>query len=80
MKRALRRHNRARLKAKRKSYYGGTQASDAVAVGVWIDTPTPCSCWMCRSPRRNRGSAADRLTTQERRLLAALAVEHQDRL
>ena len=67
MSRAIRRHHRARLKTKRKSYYGGTQSSDPVAIGKWIDTPTPCSCWMCGNPRRQRWSAEMRLTMQERR-------------
>ena len=33
-----------------------------------IDTPTPCSCQMCRNPRRsNYCKGKDKLTMQERR-------------
>lgn len=41
-----------------------------------IDTRTPCSCWMCRSPRHNRSvKPKDRLTMQERKADAVHASE-----
>lgn len=67
MKRAIRRRHLARLKNKRRNYYGGHQRNDPVAVGVWANTACVCSCWMCRNPRRAVGSAAVRLTMQERK-------------
>lgn len=67
MKRAIRRHHYARLKAKRRNYYLSTQIDDAIAHARWANTPCPCSCWMCRNPRHSAGSIALRLTMQERR-------------
>ncbi len=42
--------------------------SPEVAGGI-VDTPTPCSCWMCINPRR--GTGIDKvLTMQERKAFA----------
>lgn len=60
--RAKRRHHRARLKRARQFYYGENLADYPVKWGKSIDTPTPCSCYLCRNPRRDGG-----LTIQERR-------------
>lgn len=53
MKRALRRHHVARLKAARRFHWGRDIHHDAKAVGKVVDTPCPCSCWMCGNPRRH---------------------------
>lgn len=50
--RAERRHHRARLKKNRDGYWAGYAAERA---GRAIDTPTPCSCWMCGNPRHYLG-------------------------
>lgn len=65
MKRALRRHHAARLKAARRFYWGRDIRHDAKLIGKAIDTPTPCSCWMCGNPRRY----GNELTCQERRAI-----------
>lgn len=49
--RAVRRHHRARLKAKRKSYWGGNAASTPTAQGAVTRTPQVCSCVGCGNPR-----------------------------
>lgn len=59
--RQQRRHHRERLKKARASHWGGI-ANTATPLLV-IDTPTPCSCWMCGNPRRHFGEK----TIQERR-------------
>jgi len=80
--RAQRRHDRARLKVKRQFHWGyghicawaGRTPAEAgeinympprVAGGV-VNTPTPCSCYMCGNPRRN-GWTEDAKTMQERK-------------
>lgn len=52
--RALRRAQRARLKQRRKRYliWCNRFARPEARLGSYIDTPTPCSCWMCGNPRR----------------------------
>ena len=65
--RAQRRHDRARLKKKRHAHWGygkqgwrsfcGTErdsqyAMSPATLGMVVNTPTPCSCYMCGNPRR----------------------------
>lgn len=52
LKRGLRRHHDARLKAARRFHWGRDIRHDAKSIGKAIDTPCPCSCWMCGNPRR----------------------------
>ena len=52
---AERRAERARLKKKRKSWWAGEPPKTNVQLGRLINTPTPCSCWMCGNPRRRLG-------------------------
>lgn len=59
--RQQRRHHRERLKKARSGHWGGI-AGNGKADQV-VDTPTPCSCWMCGNPRRYFGEK----TIQERR-------------
>jgi hypothetical protein len=74
-KRAVRRHHRDRLKCRRKYYHGrGSGPTDAPIteefLGRMVDTPTPCSCQMCRNPRRSAWyKVEEKLTMQERRAL-----------
>lgn len=51
--RAERRSHRARLKRARKWWWGRILA--AKELGKVVDTPTPCSCWVCGNPRRYFG-------------------------
>lgn len=52
MRRALRRHHVARLKAARRFHWGRDLRHDAKVLGQVVDTPCPCSCRMCGNPRR----------------------------
>jgi hypothetical protein len=52
---ANRRSDRAKLKRKRSYWHWGRRLTDAAEQGKVIDTPTPCSCWMCGNPRRYFG-------------------------
>lgn len=65
MKRALRRHHAARLKHARGHHWGRDIRHEPKLLGKVIDTPTPCSCWMCGNPRRY----LKELTRQERRAI-----------
>lgn len=75
MKRALRRHHRARLIAKRTKNIWWVKENLKAGVefsGVIANTPTPCSCHGCRNPRHsNHYSGSEKLTMQERRAMAA---------
>jgi hypothetical protein len=62
---ARRRADRARLRKKRVFWWFCDHAKSDVELGRLIDTPTPCSCWMCGNPRRF--FKTDRLTVWERR-------------
>ena len=51
--RAIRRHHYERLKRKRirdNHWYHGVLSERWL--GISINTPTPCSCWMCGNPRK----------------------------
>lgn len=63
LKRAQRRHDAARLKKKRVSYWGQNLAREPRLLGKALHTATPCSCWMCGNPRKHTGLR----TIQERR-------------
>lgn len=65
MKRAIRRHHRARLLEARKSYHRGLPeyAPSHKIISAWVDTPKPCSSYCCGNPRKWFGSK----TIQERR-------------
>jgi hypothetical protein len=55
MKRSLRRHHLQRLKKKAGNYFGGwikSHPDKAHFVGIYANTHTPCSCWMCGNPRK----------------------------
>jgi hypothetical protein len=67
-KRAIRRHHLARLKRARRFYFGRNLTNEAVILGKLANTATPCSCFMCGSPRRYFLE----LTMQERRLFQGI--------
>lgn len=74
--RAFRRAMRARLQCRRAGYWGG-RGLDARRLGMVVDTPTPCSCGMCSSPRRSKlYKTGASLTLQERRAL----LDHREAL
>lgn len=74
--RAVRRHHVARLKVKRKSYwgYGRTYGAEAPVgmspqqLGCVVQNPANCSCAMCGNPRHfgNGGTSWSSLTMQEK--------------
>jgi len=59
MKRAVRRHHYKRLKKKRQNYWG--KSLSAERIGFVVNTPHPCSCYLCGNPRKHFGQ----LTIQE---------------
>lgn len=59
---SIRRHHRARLKNRRQHWWGRDLRAEPKALAKAINTPTPCSCWMCGNPRRTQGER----TRQER--------------
>lgn len=68
-KAAIRRHHTERLKAKRRNYHASPSWSNTEKqVARYVNTPCPCSCHMCRNPRRSGWtSGKERGTMQERR-------------
>lgn len=52
VKRALRRHHAARLKANRRFHWGMDLRHEPRRLGIALHTPCTCSCWMCGNPRR----------------------------
>lgn len=70
--RAIRRHHRERLRAKRRFHWGRDLSTEPPQnIARAINTPTPCSCWMCGNPRRYFGeqSVQERRANQEDELL-----------
>lgn len=65
-KRAERRHHVDRLKHNRRFYWGSDRdlSKCQKQLARVVDTPTPCSCWMCGNSRKWLGEE----TIQERRL------------
>jgi len=50
-KRALRLHHKMRIKSKRKDYLL-MKDLDSISILKFINTPKPCSCFMCGNPRK----------------------------
>jgi hypothetical protein len=56
--RSERRAHIERLKKKRRFYWGkdlhhiNNELDPGRQLGMVVDTPKPCSCWMCSNPRR----------------------------
>ncbi len=65
MKRAIRRHHIERLKAKRiKEDYWCDKMDNPRLLGICVNTPHPCSCYVCGNPRKHFNEK----TIQEKRL------------
>jgi hypothetical protein len=71
---AQRRADRARIR-KNRSHYGWGRRLTSAQLGRVIDTPTPCSCWMCGNPRRRLKK--DRLSIWEQRWFQEVDDESQ---
>ena len=70
MKRAIRRHHRERLKHKRRYHWCRDLINEPEILARAINTPTPCSCWMCCNTRSNPWlPEKEKLTRQERRFI-----------
>ena len=71
--RALRRYRLAlrkrRVRKNLRHYFQGDDFEPR-RVGMYAETPKPCSCWMCGNPRRYHGE----MSMQERRAIAAESV------
>lgn len=65
--RAIRRHHRERLKKVRRFHWGRDLSKEPKILAMAIDTPTTCSCYGCRNPRRSEWEKGNRETIQERR-------------
>jgi len=61
--RAQRRHDRERLKKKRSTYWDYTWYLENNSLGIMLNTPARCSCYMCGNPRRYFGE----VTMQEKK-------------
>ena len=64
-----RRHDAARIKARRKGYYGGWASSSPTQLGIVLHTAARCSCYACGNPRKY----FEERTTQERRMFQEAA-------
>lgn len=62
MTRAIRRHHRERLKKNRRFWYGRDLDKEPKALGIVINTPCQCSCFLCAKKRKYFGQ-----TVQEKR-------------
>lgn len=55
-RRSVRRHHKARKKTWVRRvlphFFLGDREPPPRRVGMYADTPKPCSCWMCGNPRR----------------------------
>ncbi len=60
-KRAQRIHHKERLKEARKTYWN--HSVDGImserALGMVVNTPKPCSCWMCGKPKKHTMGVAE---------------------
>ena len=68
MTRAMRRHHRERIKRARRHYWDNYSGLNQRELGIAVDTPKQCSCFMCGHRRKHSGE-----TMQERR---ASILEH----
>jgi hypothetical protein len=71
---ARRRADRARIRKNRSHYWWGRRLT-VDELGKVVDTPTPCSCWMCGNPRRHLKK--DRLSIWEQRWFQEVADEQK---
>ena len=74
--RSIRRHHVDRLKSSRRYFWGHKRdlSQDARAIGMVVNTPNPCSCYMCGNPRRFfKMDALDEVSSLEMVRLEALS-------
>jgi hypothetical protein len=64
MSRTLKIHHRQRLSKKRQLHFSRDLTTNPKELAKTINTPTPCSCWMCGNQRKHHG-----LTLQEQKML-----------
>lgn len=69
MSREHSRHHRERLKKSRRFHWGRDLLAEPTVMAKAINTPTPCSCWMCGNQRKHVGG-----TLQERRVMEAFCL------
>lgn len=55
MLRAIRRHHAKRLKNVRRHYQSGHAGSTPRLLGIYLNNPRNCSCWMCGNERKYFG-------------------------
>lgn len=61
---ANKRHHRSRLKSNRRYHFGNRELSD-VELGMVVNTPTPCSCWMCQPHNKHHKKKIKEITKLE---------------
>ena len=54
-KRAFRIHHRNRIKNNRKRYWDMDLEKNSRFLGICINTPHPCSCYLCSNRRKHDG-------------------------
>ena len=62
--RAERLHLRVRLKEARHFHWGRDLRQEPTVLGQVVDTPTPCSCWLCGAKKCGEPSV-DELRARE---------------
>lgn len=61
MSRAERRHQRERIKVRRRFFWGRDLRADPKAASMVVDTPKPCSCLLCGNRRKYIGPTLQEL-------------------
>jgi hypothetical protein len=64
-KREIRRHHNHRLRNKRKYHFGYDISQESKILSSVVNTPTPCSCWMCGNQRRLQGKTRQELKHEQ---------------
>jgi len=59
--RNIRRLHIDRLKKKRKRYWSGAAAQSDRMLGKVLQTPAPCSCWLCKAGKYQRSVAKQKI-------------------
>jgi hypothetical protein len=67
MSRCMKFHHQKRIKNNRREYWGEVN-KDERRLGILLNTPKPCSCFMCRNRRKDEGLTLQELKSLEREL------------
>ena len=59
--RAVRRHHQQRLKRARKHYWGNFASDSSKTLGMCVNTPCLCSCYLCGHQRKTWGPKASEI-------------------